>query len=280
MDIKIIEKTTQEEMDKKLEKNLKEKYIESEQWFRKPYLWYELTSYSNPYITIHSELKLLMKNKKKILKNLAGKTIIFYGLGTGDTEIYLIEELIQIQKEIEIIGVEIQEKFIKGFVQSLENLEKEDTNLKIKFRGIKGLFQNINREDLKINKEAFHIMLGNTINNFEEKEILNIFKKLMKKGDKLLIGFQTDEKIESIFKQYSENKLFNNFLKETFNIDNLRWVINKEKNQIEAWNRDILIFHSKKKSPLKMIEEVRRIELKNIFTDNDLKTSIQIFEKI
>ena len=114
----------------------------------------------------------------------------------------------------------------------------------INFVGINDLFQAINKKDLKINnKKQAHIMLGNTLGNFDEKEIFYIFNKLMGEGDVLLIGFQTDNNLQKIFKQYSENKMFNRFIKKAiFDSKELEWKLNKKESQIEAWSEDVLIY--------------------------------------
>lgn len=280
--INIIKRINEEKLNKKLAKNIKNKYIEGEQWFRNPDLWYELTAFSNPYITIYSELVLLIQNIEKIYKHLKDKTLVFYGLGTGDTEIILVNQVLSKEKSADIIGIEVQEQFIKGFVQSLENIEYEDKNYKINFVGINDLFQDINKKDLKINnKKQAHIMLGNTLGNFNEKEIFYIFNKLMSEGDVLLMGFQTNNNLQKIFKQYSENKMFNRFIKKAIlDSKELVWKLNNKESQIEAWSEDVLIFHSKKKNPKRVIKDAKKFGFQKIFNINDKNSAIQIFEKL
>jgi len=277
----IIEKVDQQQLDEKLKIDLDKKYVRGEHWFRYPKLWYELTAFSNPYVTVYSELVLLIQNMEKIYGFLSKKTLVLYGLGTGDTEMILVNSLLKKEKFVDIIGLEVQAKFIDGFIQSLENISIEDEDYKINFLGINGLFEEISKEDFKIgNNKRAHIILGNTIGNFEENEIFEKLNSLMGSGDILLIGFQTDENIDNIFKQYSENKMFNDFIKKNISSSNeLRWLINKGKSQIEAWDNDILVFHSKKKNPESMMNCVENFGFRNLYSINDTNSCIQIFEK-
>ena len=242
---KVLEKISQQQLDKKLKLNLENKYVEGEQWFKNPELWYKLTAFSNPYITVYSELVLLIQNLNEISEFLSDRALVFYGLGTGDTEIILVNSILQKEKAVDVVGLEVQAQFIEGFIQSLQNIALENDDYKINFVGIHGVFQDTKKEDLKISdKKQAHVILGNTIGNFKEDEIFQIFNKLMNKGDILLAGFQTDENMSKVFKQYSENKMFNNFIRKTIpNCDELKWKINKEESQIEAWSDDVLVFN-------------------------------------
>jgi hypothetical protein len=278
---KILKKISQQQLDKKLKLNLENKYVEGEQWFKNPELWYELTAFSNPYITVYSELVLLIQNLDKISRFLSNRVLVFYGLGTGDTEIILVNSMLKKEKSTDVVGLEVQAQFIDGFIQSIQNISLENDDYKINFLGIHGLFQDTKKEDLKISdKKQAHIILGNTIGNFKEDEIFQIFNELMNQGDILLIGFQTDENMNTVFKQYSENKMFNNFIRKTIpNCTELKWKINETESQIEAWSNDVLVFHSKKKSPTSMINCVEDFGFKKRYGINDNNSCIQIFEK-
>ena len=279
---KVLKKISQQQLDKKLKLNLENKYVEGEQWFKNPELWYKLTAFSNPYITVYSELILLIQNLNEISEFLSDRALVFYGLGTGDTEIILVNSILQKEKAVDIVGLEVQVQFIEGFIQSLQNIALENDDYKINFVGIHGVFQDTKKEDLKISdKKQAHVILGNTIGNFKEDEIFQIFNKLMNKGDILLAGFQTDENMSKVFKQYSENKMFNNLIRKTIpNCDELKWKINKEESQIEAWSDDVLVFHSKKKNPASMINCAKDFGFKKLYSVNDNNSCIQIFEKI
>jgi len=279
---KVLKKINKQQLDKKLKLNLENKYIEGEQWFRNPGLWYELTAFSNPYITVYSELVLLIQNQNKISEFLSNHALVFYGLEIGDTEIMLINSLLSKEKSIDIVGLDVQSQFIDGFIQSLQNISFEDDNYNINFLGIQCLFQEIIKEDLKISdKKQAHIILGNTIGNFKEDEIFQVFNKLMNYGDILLVGFQTDENLDKVFKQYSENKMFNHFIRKiSSNCEKLKWKMNKQESQIEAWSGDVLVFHSKKKSFVSMINCAKRFGFKKLYSVNDNKSCVQIFEKV
>ena len=150
---KVLKKISQQQLDKKLKLNIENKYVEGEQWFKNPELWYELTAFSNPYITVYSELVLLIQNLNKISGFLSDKALVFYGLGTGDTEIILVNSILQKEKVVDVVGLEIQAQFIDGFIQSLQNIALENDEYEINFLGIHGLFQDTKKEYLKINNK-------------------------------------------------------------------------------------------------------------------------------
>jgi len=256
-------------------------YINSEHWFSNPSLWYQLTAYSNPYFTIYSELVLLVENKLKINKYLKDKTMVFYGLGTGDTELVLVNNVLKEKKKVDIIGIDVQKQFIDGFVQSLHNLDLENKKYEINFLGIAGLFQDVKPEYIKVtNKPKVHIMLGNTIGNFKENKIFNIFDRLISKGDFLIIGFQIDKNIQTILQRFSKNKIFNEFVRKSIpKCELLEWKYNKEDSQIEAWSKNILVFHSKKINPKDMIKRLDRFDFKNLFSVQDNNSCVQGFVK-
>ena len=60
----------------------------------------------------------------------------------------------------------------------------------------------------------------------------------------------------------------------------LTWKINKKESQIEAWSGDVLVFHSKKTNPEKMIKTAEKYGFKSTEMLNDDNTAIQIYEKI
>jgi len=278
---RIVNKTSKEIISQRLRLDFKNGYINSEQWFSKPELWYELTAFSNPYITVYSELILLSQNLKATVELLKNRALIFYGLGTGDTEIIIVNALLKEQRFIEILGIDVQRQFIKGFIQSLKNIALEDTSYKINFVGINGLFQDISKKDIKTKLKQAHVILGNTIGNFNEDKIFNIFGQLMNKGDILFVGFQTDKKIEKTFRQYSENKMFNSFILKTVSgVKKLKWRINRKEHQIEAWDDGVLVFHSKKKNPTNMIKCAKSFGFSIRKGVNDDNTCLQVFEKI
>ena len=280
--IKIINKLPWSYLNKRLRKEIKQKYVSSEQLFRNPDSWYALTAYSNPYKTVYSELALLEQNAKKINQFIKNKNLVLYGIGTGDTEMALIGGVLKENNQIKIIGIDVQKKFIDNFIHSLKNLDLESYKYKLDFVGIAGLLQDIKRDDLgSISDKFVHAILGSTIGNFPKEEIWNVLKKLSNRTDLLIVGFHTDTNLKEKFKQYSTNKVFEEFIRKNLpSIKKVVWKLNKKESQIEGWANDILVFHSRKTSPKAMMKDARAYGFKNLFSVDDDNSCIQVFKKI
>ncbi|RLG14642.1 MAG: hypothetical protein DRN66_01480 [Candidatus Nanohalarchaeota archaeon] len=278
---KIIRKIDASRLSEKLKENIKTKYIESEQWYAQSNLNY--TCIFSSYIS-HTLTEITLLNKHAVSIAKLPPNLIFYGLGFGYSEIELLKLLIKKNKKIDVIGIDIQEDFITGFIQSLNNICYEDKKYNIDFVGIKGLFQELQKTDFDILKgRKAHIIFGNTIGNFKYEKIFGILNKYTNKTDILLMGFQTDNFFEKKVRQYQDNAMLNSFIKKAINTSKdktLIWKVNEKESQIEVWMDDILIGYSKKTNPVEMIKTAEKYGFKNIEMFNENSTAIQIYEKI
>lgn len=273
----------EKELDERLKEDLRRKEIEGEQWFRKAFLWQRITAYGHPYATAYSELPLLQKDTK-ITGVLNKHCLVFWGTGLCDSELVLLMNELEKENYIESVAIDVNKEFIGIFIQCLLNLRRG--NRKIKFKPFNMLFQQAKKEDFDFEDSRYdkkaHICLGNTIGNFKNNEIFEIFNKSMSQGDKLVIGFQLSNNLENIFRNYSQNPLFNEFLlgvKGFSDGTHLKWFLNKERKQIEAWYKDILLFKSRKfdKEELKNeLDELGFGFLEEAFDDN---SCVQLYEK-
>jgi len=273
----------EKELDKRLHNNLKKKEIEGEQWFRNAALWQRITAYGNPYATVYSELFLLQKDNK-IIKYLNKHGLVFWGVGTCDSELVLLIKELKKEKYIETVAIDVNKEFLETFIQCLLNL-RENGNT-IKFNAYNMLFQQAKKKDFNFENSKYckkaHICLGNTIGNFRNNEIFEVFKKNINGGDKLVIGFHLSKNLDRVFRNYSQNELFDEFLlgiKGFPNRKHLKWKLNKEKNQIEAWYKDILLFKSKKFDKEELKEELKDFGFKFLVELCDDNSCIQLYEK-
>lgn len=289
----IIKKVNKENLIKLLRKDISKKYISACHWFGNSNLWYELNyGYNNPYNIglMHPEYLLIEKKSKQLTKYLKKKTIVFFGLGVGDTESAIIKNLMNEQNHIEVIGIDVNISFIKNFIQSIGNLLKEYSQLSFGFLGINGLFEELKKRDLEIINSNYApktlICLGNTIGNYRyENELPKIFKGLSNPGDVLIIGYQLNTHIKEAYQKYKSNKLWKDFIARILNNidkDLLRWDFDQKKSIIQAFYKDINIFRSKKFTLLQMKVLLKKAKFKevNYFVDTTKNTCIHVFERI
>ncbi|MFH1224351.1 MAG: L-histidine N(alpha)-methyltransferase [Candidatus Diapherotrites archaeon] len=252
-------------LEKRLSEALCRKKVCSEQWYREPEKWYSLTSFNNPYITIHSEFLLLEKNRVR-LSEFAGKsTLVFYGVGTGDTESLFVKWMLENSKHAEVIAVDATRTYIERFAMISLNLENMVAGSEVSFLGLHALFEGLKRDMLHPEnskyKKRVHICLGNTTGNFEQGEIFGIFGRLAEKGEYLILGAHLSHDLEKTLRSY-DTPLVSNFvfssIKHKFSdkgIGDIEWKINKKENSIEAWLGDVNIFRSKKYT----LDEIRAL---------------------
>ncbi len=285
----IEEKITKQTLDHRLEQSIKNKVITGEQWFRKPDIWYSITSYSNPFKTPYTELKILIQNNKELKSMLKDSTKIFYGIGIADSETIIVDWDLEDSKYSEVCAIDVAIKFIEGFIQSLRNLHYEHESSKILFKGINDLFENISKNDISISNSRYnrstHICLGNTVGNFrDQKEIMQLFQGIIKKDDLLVVGLQLNINPEKILAQYKGNKkieeLIQSSIDEKIKLMELEWKYNSELDTVEAWSDDLLIFHSKKYNLGNFIKSCSGFSFKHLksFVNGDV--AVVIFKKL
>ena len=140
------------------------------------------------------------------------------------------------------------------------------------------------------------ICLGNTIGNFEQEEIFEIFKRNTKTGDYLLLGFQLNVDSEALLMQYRENKRFEDLIRDSLHHgslslrnewfdkfrkkERLDWRFNKDNTSVEAWSNGVLVFRSKKYDidELVAFAEKYGFIIQNKFTQGDCGVSLFVKE--
>ncbi|MDI6825982.1 MAG: L-histidine N(alpha)-methyltransferase [Candidatus Aenigmarchaeota archaeon] len=281
----IIKRANEKILDERLFLGIKNKMITGEQWFRNPDNWYNITAFANPHKTPYSELRILFENEDE-LKPLLDNTIkIFYGIGMGETETLIVKWDLENNNYTEVIAIDAINVFIENFIQILRNLKYNYSKSEIFFRGIRDLFENLNKDDLFFSRSKFenatHICFGNTIGNFEQQnEIFTIFQKNMDRGDKLLLGIHLNKFPEKTFSEYANNVLFKKLILNSIKFDgDLYWKYNRDDDRVEAWFGDVLAFQSKKYDLKKLLEFVKEFGLISIRTFEHQEFAVVLFEK-
>lgn len=237
-------------LNAQLNEDIENKKIQSEQWWRKTEHWYKLAfNYNNPftYGSVNPELELIWENRYLLRDDIENKTLVFFGLGVGETEQAIHDASINESSFTETIGIDVNKQFIEQFRNSLF-MKSIETDITIKFCGIEKRFQDVEKEDIspenkKYSNNAF-INLGNTIANIGE-DLFKITGNLSKKGDILLISRNTPRHINTIYEKCSKNKylpkLFLNYKQDIIRED-INWKL--EGNTISAEYKGIDVFRS------------------------------------
>ncbi len=275
----------EEQLDLRLLQGIKQNKITGEQWFRKPDIWYSMTSYSNPYFTVHSELQLIKQSYKEIVRFLSKKTLAFYGVGTGDTESEIVKILLDNEGYVEIVGIDAIKEFLERYCSCLINLLDSHKKQNIRYIGLNKLFESLKRSDIEPEnseyKQKAHICLGTTIGNFEPDQIFSIFKKMSNLGDILILGFHLDGNLEKIKNRYENaykfKELISNFMPDP-HLEKIKILTNEKERRIEAWYDNLMIFHSKKFNQKELNEIARRFGFKQCFECDDKNSCIMVFE--
>lgn len=292
----IVDNITDKHLDVLLRRHIDNKAIGGEQWFREYSNWFTMPAYINPYKTPYHELQLLIEKKNDISRYTYRAFKIFYGVGTGDTEILPVNWDLEAHKFSEVYAIEVIRYFIETFIQNLRNLGKEYKKSRIRFLGNHTMFENLSPSDFKFGDisngrkiNRVHICFGNTIGNFNQDQIFTIFSNNMKSDDYLILGYQLRKNIDMILEQYKDNKFFENLIidsvKRILHFDTifkkkLDWKINKKEDQIEAYIGDILAFRSKKYCIKKLEEFVLSYDLEPIDSHSYKDCGISIFKKV
>jgi hypothetical protein len=231
--------------------------ISGAHWFRIAAYWYRLNhGYNNPlnWGCVHSELMHVFSEAKPLANVLKHRTLVFFGIGVGDTEMACVDLQLRTQRHCESILIDINEEFLRVFVKSLANRKREASNTELTYRALHGLFERVEPKHLKCANARFVtralICLGSTIGNYSDlNEPFSIFSRLAEKGDALLLGYQLDTHLHKTFAKYKANGLYldliGNFLKQKQR-DRIEWKLNSKTATIEAWLDGVQLFRSKK----------------------------------
>ncbi|MFH1052983.1 MAG: L-histidine N(alpha)-methyltransferase [Candidatus Woesearchaeota archaeon] len=316
LQICIEERITERELDKKLEEEILEGRLSgAEHCFRDSVHWYNLAmGYVNPYniSRVHAELALIEKhsqavkafnvnypNDDPLFEAIRRKTLVFYGVGIGDTEMEFVDwQLRSDHNPVQVIGIDVNKDFLECFAIALKNrlIETRITGgcsshkTIITYKGLNALFGQVTREDIKFDgseeQGSANICVGSTIGNFYyDNDIFRIFDRTSSLGDSLILGFQTNRHLDILFEKYRRNPLFAEFV--------LSWVPKNERSKLDwfydphngliiAKHKSIEVFRSRKYDPERLTFQVQchGFDLKYQDIDQEGNTCIQVYEKL
>lgn len=296
----IFPRVLEDELNERLRKGIHKKVISGEQWFRTPNNWYDMPAYINPYKGVYDELPILYEHHRELKGYLDQTLKVFWGVGIADSECVPVRWDLQKNHYGEINAIDVIDYFLEGFIISLRNLTKEYPLSKIMFVGNNTLFETIRKENVKPTntkyQKATHICFGNTIGNFDQEEIFQIFNRNIDQDDFLLLGYQLNKDPGKILSMYVDNTRFERLVLDPIDRGRMlpiiakiarhmkglkiSWKYNYENDYVEAWLGDILVFRSKKYDPIVLSDFARQYHfesLKNyIFAD----CGVGLFQKI
>lgn len=152
-------------------------------------IFQEIMNMPEYYLT-NAEFEILSMQSQQIIEALQFSTpfnIVELGAGDGFKTFKLLEYLVNTNVEFNYVPIDISQEAIDVLTERLK-LRLPNLNIKPK---VGDYF-----EILKVNKESDYpsllLFLGSNIGNYPEEkaiELLQLFNKNMKTGDKLLIGF-------------------------------------------------------------------------------------------
>ncbi len=256
--------------------------IDSAEWFHTANKWLKICfGYNNPinFDTIHSELYLLNEYEKELLKFINTNNVLFYGIGSGDTEMQVIDIMSNSYSQINCWGLDINLDFLDLFESSVKMKKIENNDLTINYSKLHFHFEKFKRPT---QENINFFVLGSTIGNYNDiNEILDVFVNTSVSKDRFFIVHQTDKYIDSVFLKYKNNMLYNDLIN-TKNLDvkQINWQFKDMK--IEATYNDIQLFRSVKYPPNVLVESFSKRGFKHIGgrIDDVGNLSILVFERI
>jgi len=114
-----------ERLRERLQQQLREGRISSEQWYLDPDKWMNLTALANPYQTIFDEIQIITKYRHQLAGILSQfQQKVFFGVGSCDSEIGLLRETSAAihPDSLSVYAIDVQEMYVQLFLQQLLNL--------------------------------------------------------------------------------------------------------------------------------------------------------------
>lgn len=174
-----------EKLRERLQQQLAEGKIKSEQWYLEPDRWMRLSALANPYQTIFDELPIITKFRHQLAGILSEfQQKIFFGVGNCDSEIGLLRETSAVihPNSLNVYAIDVQEMYVQLFLQQLLNLISHlrfryHVKPDVHFKGFNMLFEDLTPDDFcrppyKGQPLHMHILLGNVFGNFEDPDML------------------------------------------------------------------------------------------------------------
>jgi len=257
----IIRNVTPAELRTLLLQDIDRKSISGAHWFIDARKWYRMNfAFNNPLNlgSIHSELLLIEKYQQDFLSFLDRRQLVFFGVGTGDTEMIFVNICLSNWDYAEIVAIDVNEQFITDFAHSIRAKMKEDLRDVVLYLGIKTLFEKMALKSLpktSAQSEArTFICLGNTIGNFASpSELVSIFTRCANKGDSLVLSYQTNHthNLQSLLAKYKTNRLLHDMIISSVRLckkQKLQWSLDDQQyySIVNAYCEEINVFRSLK----------------------------------
>ena len=256
-------------------------------WFRVAAYWFRLNhGYNNPlnWGSVHSELVHLWQLRPRLAHILKDRTLVFYGVGVGDTEMVCVDAQLDVQKTCESILIDVNKEFLCLFVKSLANRRRELPGTNMTYLAYHGLFELMEARHLaglesQFKAKAF-VCLGSTIGNFATADApFGIFSRLASDGDVLVLGYQLPTHLQETYNKYSGNGLYldliGNFLP-PHKRQQIKWRLNEEEASIEAWLRNVQVFRSKKFQSADVLRVATSFGWKELFQSEDVHRNVAL----
>ena len=186
------------------EKHLSSKYFYDDVGSR---IFQEIMNLPEYYPT-DSELEILSLQAKQIIEAVNFNqpfNIVELGAGDGSKTFKLLEYLVNKNVHFYYVPIDISQG---AMVSLTENLRSRLPSLNIHPR-VGDYFEVLQSENLQTKIPSLLLFLGGNIGNYNEESSINLltlFNASMKKGDKLLIGFDLKKNPITINKAYSDSQ--------------------------------------------------------------------------
>lgn len=288
----ISKKRNEEILDQRLNVQLGKKEIQGEQWYRDSKGWL-MVAFCNPvhYKCYNNELAILERYRNNIYPEISDYAQVYYGIGTGETELEIVRWQIESQRESFINTIDINSDFLDIFAGNLAAQQIEYPRKKITVNFICDIFQNLNRSRLILGdtNQGVHICVGSTIGNFRnQEEIFNVFKSNTLPGDKLLLGFQLNNHIKITLEKYRSHPYYFDFainqIKKGTKVDRKKaqWNYEKKTGFITLRYGNIEVFRSKKYQVAELVRELSHYSFDYVdyWTDRYKNSSILLLKRV
>jgi hypothetical protein len=244
------------EISGRLADDIAHKSVSGAHWFRDAAAWFRLNhGYNNPLNAgrVHSELFHIYEHRDLLGKLVADKTLVFLGVGVGDTEMAVVDIQIDHVSTCECVLIDINPEFIHSFVRSLRN-RKIENSYHIRYAAVRTFFDKLEEPPFQIVNSCYVskalVCLGSTIGNYRNlREPMSLFSNLSKTRDCLLLGYQLNRNLKVLLQKYQENPLYRDLIGNFLPREERRritWSLNEPECLIEAWLGDVQLFRSKK----------------------------------
>jgi len=173
--------------------------------------WIEIGKSVNTH-TLSTENSLI-KGKISEIFSKSGKSLVIVDIGCGDGRkvAQIISDLFNNGYSVaKYVAVDFSQTLVNSAIELVVAKTKLTRNSCISVCTVLEEWSDKLKQSWKIskNKEVIYLFLGNTFNNFENRNVLEILSKIVKQGEKILIGMKcrrgsSPEEQKRIVKEYS-----------------------------------------------------------------------------